>query len=168
MKSAKTLHSILSIIIYLILLVIAVGIIMLVLFLTGILDTSTIFNDITEYLKDPSLYVFMGLILIVYGIFVYGLCQLRAAAKGFISHQFYDINHLKNLSIAGKCFVLTGTFAWLFDGLSSIYFQSKFSLSMNDKTFMYLFIIAIGLFIMIIGQALNDARQLKEENELTI
>jgi hypothetical protein len=74
----------------------------------------------------------------------------------------------KNSNLAGKCFILSGVFWWLIDGLSSIHFNNEFSIGVSEKTFIYLFIIVIGLFFMLTSRLFDKALELKNENDLTI
>jgi|GEM_PF-5707354 len=169
MNSAKTLYTLLNI--FFVLLVFSISISMVFAILIGIgLDISLVSPDseVLAYTNEPMFYVFAILLLVIYGIFCYGIWQLRKAASFFMSNTFYTQNVVKVLAIAGKSFVITGIFAWVIDGLSGIYFNSEIMLSLSDKTFMYLFLTSIGLFIMLMSTVIKDAMSIKEENDLTV
>jgi len=170
MDSAKTLYQILNLIIILILLSIGVGILLFGLIFFGILpiETAAMQSDLLQYTKDPGLYVFIILILAVYGVFIYGALKLRQATKLLVAHKFYTTELTSRVILSGKCMIITGVFAWLVDGLSSLYFKQEIQIGLSEKTFIYLFMIAMGLFMMLMGKVLEDAKNLKEESDLTI
>ena len=169
MNSAKLLYTLLNVLFILILCSIGISILFAILIAVGIEPTSiTTGSEIRHHLDDPILYVFGGLLLLVYGIFCFGIWNLRKAASIFLNENFYTAAVIKTLALAGKSFVLTGIFAWLVDGLSGIYFKGEISLSLSDKTFTYLFITSVGLFMMLMSTVIKDAKNLKNENDLTI
>ncbi len=172
MNTAKSLFSTLNILIFLILLALGLGLLFTILSVIGITDISPTFevdgNKIAYSDLSSAHYIFMGLNLIFYGIFIYGLLKLRMVAKLMLANDIYHSSLSINTDLAGKSFVLTGTFWWLFDGLSSIHFNNEFSIGVSDKTFIYLFIICIGLFLMLTSKLIDNAIQLKTENDLTI
>jgi len=169
MNSAKTLYTLLNVLF--VLLIFSIGISILFAILIGVgLDVSFVSTDseVLEYTNDSLFYVFAVLLLIIYGIFCYGIWQLRKAASIFMTKAFYTESAVRVLAMAGKSFVITGIFAWVIDGLSNIHFNSEISLSLSDKTFMYLFLTSIGLFILLMSAVIKDAMSLKEENDLTV
>lgn len=170
MDSAKTLYSILNILIILILFSIGLGLVLVLLMFLNVIPTDTIASksNLLAHKNNPGLYVFIILMLTIYGVFVYGLWKLKAAAKHLLQQAFYNLKLIKDITISGKYLVLTGVFAWLIDGLSGIYFKHEFSIQLSDKIFTYLFIIAMGLLMMLIGNVINDAKNIKQENDLTI
>ena len=170
MDSAKTLYNILNTILILITLAIGIGLVLFFLVFFNVLPANTVSYrpDLITYKNDVELYGFIALMLMVYTVFTYGIWKLKEATKLLMGHDFYNIELIKRITISGKCMVLTGVFAWLTDGLSNIYFKQFTSISLTEKTFIYLFIIAVGLFMMLVGRVINDAKQHKEENELTI
>lgn len=170
MNSAKTLYSILNLIIILILISIGLGILLFVVSYFTDLPINTSFNqqDLSSYPNDIALYIFMGLNILVYAVFIAGIWRLRQVTQLFIEHKFYTTALISKIGTAGKFFLLSGVFMWLINGLSNAYFKQEIKISIGEKTFVYLFIIAMGLFMMLIGSVIKDAKSLKEENGLTI
>ena len=169
MDSAKTLYSILNLIIFLIIFSIGIGLIMTVLILFNVIDGPLALKpDFVDYKNDIMQYVFMAFKLIVYIVFISGLLKLRFATKLLLEKDFYKFELIKALGFAGKAIVITGILSWLIDGLSHIYFNDEISISISEKTFVYLFVTAMGLFLMLMGNVINDAKNLKQENDLTI
>lgn len=168
MDTPKTLFSTLNALIFIIILAIAIGLLITVLSVSGAIPEATFKNEILLSELDRTHYLFMALNLIVYAVFIYGLFKLRIVSKLFLNNTFYDSELSKNSNLAGKCFVLSGVFWWLFDGLSSIHFNNKISIGVSEKTFIYLFFIVIGLFFMLTSKLFDKALELKNENDLTI
>jgi len=170
MNSAKTLYNILNAILILILIAIGVGVVLSFLVFFNVLPANTVSYrpDLMTYRSDVEIYGFFALMLMVYTVFTYGIWKLKEATKFLMGLDFYNIELIKRITISGKCMLLTGVFAWLIDGLSNIYFKQLISIGLTEKTFIYLFIMAMGLFMMLMGSVINDAKQLKQENELTI
>lgn len=110
----------------------------------------------------------MVLTLLVYFIFVFGIFRLKKASNLFLTNDFYNPELIKNINISGKSMILSGVFWWLLGGLGSIHFKKSISLEVSEKTFIYLFIIVIGLFMMLMSKVFENAIALKEENDLTI
>lgn len=169
MNTPKTLNSILNIIIFLIIISLVLGVLFTILTLTGSTLSFMPPETLENYSKHtPDIYIFMGLTLGVYLIFGYGLFRLKKAAKLFLSNNIYNEDLSKNINVSGICMIVSGIFWWLFDGLGAIHFKNSFSIGVSEKTFIYLFFVAIGLFMMLVSKVFNNARQLKEENDLTI
>jgi len=172
MNTAKTLFSILNVLIFLIFLALGIGLLIGMFSLLGYIDgNSTITIDGKNIVKSDlttAHYIFMMLNLIVYLVFIFGVIKLRQVAKLLLYNDIYDLSLISNTELVGKSFVITGIFWWLFDGLSSVHFNNELSIGVSDKTFIYLFITCIGLFIMLVSNIIGNGIQLKAENDLTI
>jgi hypothetical protein len=168
MDSSKTLFTTLNALIFVIILAIIGGLLLTILSISGVYTDSIVNNDISFSDLGWTHYLFMALNLIVYSVFIYGLFRLRIVSKLFLNNTFYNSELGKNSNLTGKCFILSGVFWWLIDGLSSIHFNNEFSIGVSEKTFIYLFIIVIGLFFMLISRLFDKALELKNENDLTI
>jgi hypothetical protein len=168
MDTPKTLFSTLNALIFVIILAITIGFLITILSVSGVISEPTFKNDISFSDLGWTHYLFMALNLIVYSVFIYGLFRLRIVSKLFLNNTFYNSELGKNSNLAGKCFILSGVFWWLIDGLSSIHFNNEFSIGVSEKTFIYLFIIVIGLFFMLTSRLFDRALELKNENDLTI
>ncbi len=169
MNTSKVLFNLLSILIFLVILAIVVGIVITVLSIMGIGSENLSFNG-NHSIEDltSTHFIFMGLNVIFYIVFIYGLFKLRTVAQLFLNNTFYDSELGKNCDLAGKSFILAAVFWWFFDGLSNMFIDHEVSIGVSDKTFIYLFIIAIGLFLMLTSKLFDKALELKSENDLTI
>ncbi len=169
MNSARTLYSILNVIIFLLLIAIGLGIFFFVMTLLGVKqDFLFIGEGIVSFKTEAMLYVYTILRLGVYAIFIKALWNLRKAIKLFLKKDFYNSQLIKALSISGKFMVITGVFAWCIDGIGNVFFKFQFSIGLSEKILVYLFIIAIGLFLMLMSTVLRDTKAIKDENDLTI
>ena len=168
MNTAKTLFTVLSTLIFLIVIAITVGVLLTILSATGVISSDIKFRGVIQEGLGTAHFIFMGLNLIFYFVFVYGLVKLRLLAKRFMEDTFYHTDLGRHSSLAGKSFVLVGIFWWLIDGMSSIHFDHTISIGVSDKTFIYLFITAVGMFLMLISKLMDEALMLKNESELTI
>ena len=169
MNTAKTLFTTLNALIFIIILAIGIGLLLTILSISGVSPEGiNLKNEISNTELSVTHYLFMGLNLLIYFIFIYGLFKLRIVAKLFLDNTLYNTELGKNSNLSGKCFVLSGVFWWLFDGLSSIHFNNAFSIGVSEKTFIYLFFIVIGLFLMLTSKLFDNAFALKNENDLTI
>ncbi|WP_299113853.1 DUF2975 domain-containing protein [uncultured Winogradskyella sp.] len=169
MSSAKTLYSILNVIIFLLLIAIGLGIFFFVALLFGIKqDFVDLRVDVINFKTEAMLYVYTILRLGVYAIFIKALWDMRKAIKLFLKKDFYNNELIKTLSTSGKFMVITGVSAWCINGISNVFFNFQFSIGFSEKTLVYLFLIGIGLFLMLMSTVLRDTKTIKEENDLTI
>lgn len=168
MKTPQILFSILNTLILLIIITIVLGLLITILSVLGVMPETTLKDEFLSSETQWPHYLIMVLNLVVYVIFIYGLFKLRIVSKLFLKKSFYHSELGKNSYIAGICFILSGVFWWLFDGLSSIYLDNKISIGVSDKTFIYLFFIVIGLFFILTSKMFDSALELKSENDLTI
>lgn len=168
MNVSKTLYWVLNALIFLVIVSIVYGSVVTILLITGAIPDQLYQNIIPYSELDEVAYIFMFLSLITYIVFIYGLFKLRKVAKLFLNNTIYDFNLGRNCNIAGKSFVISGVFWWMFDGISALHYNNEFSIGLSQKTFVYLFFISIGLFLMLTSQFFDNAVKIKEENDLTI
>ncbi|SHG72601.1 DUF2975 domain-containing protein [Winogradskyella jejuensis] len=169
MNSIKTLYFILNVIIFLLLIAIGLGIFFFVTLLFGIKqDFINLEVDLINFKTEAMLYVYTILRLGVYAIFIKALWNLRKATKLFLKKDFYNGELIKVLSISGKLMIITGVSAWCVNVISDVFFKFQFSIGLSEKALVYLFLIAIGLFLMLMSTVLRDAKAIKEENDLTV
>lgn len=169
MNATRTLYSILNVIIFLLLIGIGLGIFFFVMILFGVKQEFLIIDeDVVSFKTEAMLYVYRILKLGVYVVFVRALWNMRKATKLLLKKDFYNKELIKALSASGKLMVIAGVSAWCIDGISDVFFKFKFLIGLSEKTLVHLFIIAIGLFLMLMGTVLRDTKAIKQENDLTI
>lgn len=169
MSSARTLFSILNVIIFLLLISIGLGIFFFVMMLFGVdQDFINIDKDVLSFRTEGMIIVYTILRLGIYAVFIAALRKLRKATKLLLKKDFYNNELILALLTSGKFMVISGIFSWCIDGVGKVFFKFKFSIGLSEKTLVYLFIISMGLFLMLMSSVLKDAKVVKEENDLTI
>ncbi|WP_178986176.1 hypothetical protein [Winogradskyella helgolandensis] len=169
MNSAKTLYTILNVIIFLILMSIGIGIFILAMILLGIKqDFIGIDEDVLVYKTEAMLYRFTFLKLAVYAAFVVALWRLRKATKLLLKNDFYNTELTNGMFNSGKLMVFSSVALWFIDEIGNMFYKRQVILGLSEKTLVYLLIIAMGLFLMLMSTVLRDTKVIKEENDLTI
>lgn len=169
MNAARTLYSILNIIIFLLLIGIGLGIFFFVMMLFGVeQDFVGIDMDKVNF-KTEVMHTFYSILRLgVYAIFIKALWNMGKATKFLLKKDFYNNELVNVLSTSGKLMVVAGAFRWCIDGISDIFFKFRFTMGVSEKTLVCFFVIAIGLFLMLMSTVLGDTKAIKEENDLTI
>ena len=169
MNSAKTLYTILNVIIFLILMSIGIGIFILAMILLGIKqDFIGLKYDALTFKTERLLYIFTFLELLVYVVFVAALWELRKATKLLLKNDFYNTELTNGMFNSGKLMVFSSVALWLIDEIGNMFYKRQVILGLSEKTLVYLLIIAMGLFLMLMSTVLRDTKIIKEENDLTI
>ena len=169
MNSAKTLYTILNVIIILILISIGLGIFVLSMILFDVKqDFIGLKYDALTFKTERMLYVFTFLELLVYVVFVAALWELRKATKLLLKNDFYKTELISGMFNSGKLMILSSVALWFIDEISNMFYKRQVLLGLSEKTLVYLLIIAMGLFLMLMSTVLRDTKAIKEENDLTI
>lgn len=108
--------------------------------------------------------------VLTYLLFFKGLFHLKKVASALLLNIFFSSKIVINLNKSGKNFVFTGllylvTLIIIWIGNIS---KGKFSLTYNILTIIPFLLIIFGLFFIIQSNALEMAKDLKDENDLTI
>lgn len=108
--------------------------------------------------------------LTTYIIFLIGLYYLRKMARFLLSNKYFSDFTISNLKKSGTHFLLTGILSlfliillWigkLYDGKLELVYDINFMIP--------LFLMIIGMFFIIQSKTLLLAKNIKEENELTV
>ncbi len=115
-------------------------------------------------------WVIMITSLICYICFLRGLFYLRKVARFLLSKKYFADSIIVNLKKSGSHFLYTGIIYFLIkltNWLNNINI-GKLDFSFNDSSFIPLFITIIGLFFIIQSRTLILAKEMKEENDLTV
>ena len=134
----------------------------------GIVNTNQVNMDVEE----PTLFFWIiALIsLATYIIFLRGLFYLRKMAKSLLSKNFFSELIIRNSKNSGIHFLLTGILSIIVVILLwfNTLFNGKLELQYNFTIMFPLFLMIIGVFLIIQSKTLFLAKNLKEENELTV
>lgn len=106
---------------------------------------------------------------IAYLLYVYVIFQLKKMIDLFIKRLLFDDEVIKKLSIIGKIFIVAALLTGIPPFFLSLFFKQHIELNLTSYfSDSMLFNIAIGLFFMILSEVFKIAKNLKEENELTV
>ena|SRR5690554_5131809 len=129
-------------------------------------------NQVDVEVKDWGLFYWLIVVvsLIAYIIFLRGLYYLRKMARFLLSNKYFSKKIIKNLKKSGSHFLLTGiiSFALLAAIWVNKLFGGKIELIYDANLFIPLFLTIIGLFFIIQSNTLDLAKNIKDENELTV
>ena len=108
--------------------------------------------------------------LTTYIIFLRGLYYLRKMARFLLSNKYFSDLIINNLKKSGTHFLLTGIlslFLIILLWISKLY-DGKLELVYDINFMIPLFLMIIGMFFIIQSKTLLLAKNIKEENELTV
>lgn len=129
-------------------------------------------NQVNMSVEDWSLFYWSIFIvsLFAYIIFLRGLYFLRKMARFLLTNKYFSDNTIENLKKSGNNFLYTGiiSFALIVVLWISKLTGGKFELIYDNNLLIPLFLSIIGMFFIIQSNALNLAKGIKEENELTV
>ncbi|MGJ8591230.1 MAG: DUF2975 domain-containing protein [Aquaticitalea sp.] len=133
----------------------------------GVARINMVDIPVTEWTWISWVILLIG--VIGYVIFVMGLFHLRKVARHLLSNKYFDLVVVKHLKKCGRYFVATGIFSFVvFIALWIVKLTiSRISLYDSDVT-LSLFMIMIGLFFIIQSEVILNAKNFKEDSELTI
>ncbi|RXJ52725.1 DUF2975 domain-containing protein [Gelidibacter gilvus] len=116
-----------------------------------------------------ALWLVLILSFLTYIIFILGLYHLRKVARYLLVNKYFDLIVVNHLKRSGLYFVVTGIFSlvlllmvWLVKIMTG-----KIALYDSDITLSF-FIITIGLFFIIQSDVILNAKNFKDDSELTI
>ncbi len=132
-------------------------------------DIPLIINGVVNTSFD-STYSKIGLIVSVlsYFLFVFAIYLLKKTVTLFIKGKFFDNKVISNLNNIGKIFVIVSLIFNIVEFVFKITTTKKAEIMINSGFDSFLFTIAIGLFFIILSEVFKIAKNLKDENELTI
>lgn len=129
-------------------------------------------NQINMSVDDWSLFYWSIFIvsLFAYIIFLRGLYFLRKMARFLLMNKYFSDDTIETLKKSGTHFLYTGiiSFALIVVLWISKLTRGKFELIYDNNLLIPLFLTLIGMFFIIQSNALNLAKGIKEENELTV
>lgn len=123
-------------------------------------------------LEELSLFywVMLMLSLFTYIIFLRGLYFLRKMARFLLKNNYFSDNIIESLKKSGNNFLSAGiiSFAIIVVLWINKLYGGKHELIYDNNLLIPLFLTIIGVFFIIQSNALNLAKGIKEENELTV
>ncbi|WP_452596980.1 DUF2975 domain-containing protein [Pontimicrobium sp. MEBiC01747] len=129
--------------------------------------------------NGPNIVRYFGvnhLLLIISNVLLMvGVLYLRKAMKAILNTDYFSLEVTKNLKRTGITFVITGVTYIIIQIVSLTGTPALLSMKFSLKTFHVdtlevhgLFFIILGMFFMLTSYIFTQARQYKQENDLTI
>lgn len=104
------------------------------------------------------------------GIFIYVINLFKKLIRSFFKPQLFTEFQISRLNLIGKLIILTSIGEAVVDFLSNLILAEKarltFSIEGNFGSFW--FTLGLGLFFVLLSKAFQNARSLREENDLTV
>ena len=143
---------------------------LIITFSTG---TDLSFVSIEKPPENINNFALWGLILIEViktCAFVYGLYVLRKLFRSFFGNKLYTKLQIASLNLSGRLICLSVILGAVSEFLKAMIMDSRISLNLGIELSFSSFwiILAFGIFLIFLSKVFANARQLKQENELTI
>ncbi len=114
-------------------------------------------------------WIILFLSLIGYIVFVMGLFHLRKVARHLLANIYFDLSVVNHLKKSGRYFIITGIASFIVFIIVWLVKITMHEFSLYHFDFMVsLFIMSIGLFFIIQSEVIMQAKDFKDESELTI
>ena len=100
--------------------------------------------------------------------FVFGIYLLRKTIGFFIKKDLFNVEVIRNFNLIGIC-VVTSTLLMIIPSfLYTAFHRTKFGFKIDAGFDSPLLVISLGLFFMVLSEVFKIAKNLKEENDLTL
>jgi hypothetical protein len=118
----------------------------------------------------PSTVFLISAELIIGGMILYTVYILRKLIRNFLKGKLYTRFQIATLNLVGQLVIFITLAKGFIDFLGKILFESRVGvdLGMELSFGSFWFILAIGLFFIYLSKIFENAKNLKEENELTV
>lgn len=127
-------------------------------------------NDNLIASLNAEAYTVLAFVLVSRIIFIYTVYKFKYLVRLFFKGKFLNVEQVKLTKIIGQLIIVVA----LLDTVPGVIYQTFFEQSPRQENYglasvdSFWFIIAIGLFFMFLSKIFENARIMKEENELTI
>jgi len=105
---------------------------------------------------------------IAYGFFVYGIYLFRKLLRLFEKKIIFEQETILLLNQIGRCLAIASVLTWFALFVYDFFHNDRTSINFSSGFDSFLFTISLGLFFMVLSEVFNIAKNLKEENELTV
>ena len=108
--------------------------------------------------------------LFIGGLLVYTIYILRKLIRNFFKGRLFTRYQIASLNLIGQLIIVITLGQGLIDFIATIFLEAKLRLGIeiNLSLTSFWFIFAIGLFFIYLSRIFDNARIMKEENELTV
>ena len=108
--------------------------------------------------------------MIVDGLFIYTIYVLSKLIRDFCSGKLFTRFQIASLKIIGQLIILITIFQGIVNFATPLIIkgEGRIGIEIGFSFGSFWFILAIGLFFIFLSKAFENAKKLKEENELTV
>ena len=122
---------------------------------------------ITKHELPSKLIIFANMITGIF--FLFSIYLLRKVVTHFQNKEIFNINVIKYFNLIGKLIIISSLISNLTGFTLSIIKHEYAPVSLGFGSYdSFLISISLGLFFMVISEVFKIAKNMKEENELTI
>ncbi|WP_324719786.1 DUF2975 domain-containing protein [Salinimicrobium sp. HB62] len=127
-------------------------------------------NDNLIASLNAEAYTVLGFVLLSRILFIYTVYKFKYLVRLFFKGKFLNVEQVKLTRIIGQLIIIVA----LLDTVPGVIYQTFFEQSPRRVDYglasadSFWFIIAIGLFFLFLSKIFENARIMKEENELTV
>jgi hypothetical protein len=123
---------------------------------------------ITEFNVGFGVGIFLKLLLSA--AFIYALYIMRKVVRSFFKRKLFTLFQISGLKLIGQLLIFTVLFEIILEFTLPIVFEKEIKVGGPfDTSFNSIwFILAIGLFFILLSKAFSYARNLQQESELTV
>ncbi|TDN95519.1 hypothetical protein DET49_101117 [Salegentibacter sp. 24] len=103
-------------------------------------------------------------------LFIFIIYVLRKLIKSFFKDRVFTPFQIKALNLTGQLIIIVTIVAPILNFISSLILKNKarMSLDMELSVNSFWFTFALGLFFILLSKVFEQAKNIKEENELTV
>ena len=127
-------------------------------------------NDRAFEQLTPSVTAFLLGSLLTSGIFVYVVFLLRKLVRSFFKNKLFTRLQISLFNLIGQLIVLNSVAELVLDFLANLFLDDRLKVEIAFETSYdsFFFKLAVGLFFMYLARLFANAKQLREESELTV
>ena len=137
----------------------------------GRVKPTSYFPEILSIAESKMITIILLIIqLFVSALFIYAVKIIRKLVHNFNSGKLFTQYHITGLKLAGQLIIAVTLAKAALQFLEEALINSRLGIDINfDQGFgSFWLVIAIGLFFIYLSSIFSNARQLKEENDLTV
>lgn len=100
--------------------------------------------------------------------FTYALFQLKKTLEFFYKKIYFDDRVIQSLALAGKGFIGSAVLLTVLEFVYHLIAEARFEVGIEFSYNSIFFALVLGLFFLVLSDVFTNAKNLKEENDLTV
>jgi NADH:ubiquinone oxidoreductase subunit K len=123
----------------------------------------------TEDFNTPVL-ILISIEILIAALFIYTIYILRKLIRNFFKGKLFTVFQIASLKLIGQLIILSSACQGIINFVGPIIIKDeiKFGVGVDFSLGSFWFILAIGLFFIFLSKVFENAKNLKDENELTV